>query len=84
MQGWTERDADIRSDRNLLYTDHMIPAFSNYNSKEKLVKVKAWEFTLFIAAVFGGFILDGILGMLAGYIVSAIIISFVNLNKRLV
>lgn len=83
MQGWTERDADLRSDRNLLYTDQMMPAFHIYNSSEKLIGVKIWEYILFFGLVIIGIIFDGVQGMLAGYLLSAIIISFVNLNKKL-
>lgn len=80
-QGWTESDADFRSDKDLLLTEQIMPVFSNHRNQSKPVNPNWWEFSLIaIVATAGGW-LNQFHGAFGGLIIGCIIITVINIKR---
>lgn len=81
MQGWTESDADLRSDRELLITEQIMPVFGSHKNQKQPFNPKWWEFLIIPVIIFAGFLINGVAGIVGGLLISTMLISALNLNK---
>lgn len=80
-QGWTEPDADFRTDKHLLMTEKIMPVFSNHRHQSKPINPKIWEYGLVLIPGISGIIVNGARGLLGGLMIGLVIVSVINLKK---
>lgn len=80
-QGWTEKDAEFRSDRHLLVDYGIVPIFNSYEKAYKKANAGSAAYFLFIFASGTGLIWKGTPGLLGAYLLVAGIIATLNLGK---
>lgn len=81
MQGWTEDDADLRSDRELLITEQIMPVFGSHRNQKQPFNPRWWEFMIIPVMVFAGSQINGLHGITGGILISTMLISLLNLKK---
>jgi hypothetical protein len=79
-QKWTEVDADMRSDNELLLTEHIMPIFNNHRYQTKAINPKWWEYLITPAIIAGGFYYNDLSGALGGALLSTILITALNIK----
>lgn len=79
-QKWTEVDADMRSDNELLLKEHIMPIFNNHRNQIKAINPKWWEFLIMPAIIAGGFYYNDLSGALGGALLSTILITALNIK----
>lgn len=80
-QGWTEKDAEFRSDRHLLVDFGIVPIFSSYEKTYKKANAGIATYFLFMTASIAGLAWNGTPGLLGAYLLCAGIIATLNLGK---
>ncbi len=81
MQGWTEDDADWRSDRKLLKEDQIMPIFSVRYKNKQPVLPKWWEYTVTPLLPGAGWFINEVNGLAGGILFSIVLITVINLKK---
>lgn len=81
MQGWTEADADLRSDHELLITEQIMPVFSSHRKLKQPLNPRWWEFLIIPLLVFASSQINGFSGVIGGILISTMLISLLNLKK---
>jgi len=80
-QGWTETDADFRSDKDLLLKEQIMPVFSNHRNLSKPVNPHWWEFLIIVITGTAGGWLNQFHGAFGGLIIGSVIITALNMKK---
>jgi hypothetical protein len=80
-QGWTEVDADYRSDRELLLTEQILPVFNNHRSQTKSISPRWWEFVMLAVLITGGWLMNNTNGAVGGALIATMAITALNLRK---
>lgn len=80
-QGWTEKDADFRSDKDLLINEKIMPVFSNHRNLSSPSNPGWWEYILVLAFIAGGYITNQLHGAIGGLLISSIAIVAINLKR---
>lgn len=80
-QGWTEIDADLRSDAEFLYAEQIMPIFGSHRNLKKAINPKWWEYLIIPILVFAGSQINGVHGITGGILISTMLISLLNLSK---
>lgn len=81
MQGWTESDADLRSDTVLLLTEQIMPVFATHRNQKKVINPKWWEYALLPLSIFGGWYINEANGIIGGFLVASMTITALNMKK---
>ncbi|HLN53744.1 MAG TPA: hypothetical protein VK212_08545 [Lentimicrobium sp.] len=81
MQGWTEPDADLRSDRQLIISEQYMPLFSNYKHQKMPISPGWWEFAVFPLLMAAGWVVNGINGLIGGILFSMVLLTLINLKR---
>ena len=81
MQGWTETDADFRSDKKLLSEDKIMPFFSAYRTQKHHFNPAWWEFAMIPIFIIAGWMLNEVNGLAVGILFSMVLISLINIKK---
>jgi hypothetical protein len=81
-QAWTEQDAEFRSDRFLLATIGIAPAFKSYPKSYKVEKPGMVGYLILMAIVIYGITLGGNSGLIGAYLFFSGIVALLNLGKR--
>lgn len=81
MQGWTEADADLRSDKKLMKTAQFMPVFTNYRQAPVFKNPRWWEYLLPLIASIAGYYLNSHYGIVGGLFIAAAIITLLNLKR---
>lgn len=82
-QGWTEKDAEFRSDSYLLGQEKIFPVFGSYRQQKKPFNVKILEVVIVIVAISGGGLFNDLYGAISGFLISGALIAVLNINKPL-
>lgn len=80
-QGWTEKDADYRSDRELLLTEQILPVFSNHRSQRRVIDPRWWEFVMMVVLIVGGWQINDTNGATGGALIATMAVTALNLKK---
>jgi hypothetical protein len=81
MQGWTESDADFRSDRELLKSEQIMPVFTSTRKIEGVISPSWWEFSIAPILMTAGWFVNQVDGLIGGILFSTVIITLINLKK---
>lgn len=81
-QGWTEIDADLRSDHEFLLTEQIMPVFGSHRNLKQAIIPKWWEFLIIPVLVFAGSQINGVHGITGGILISTTLITLLNLKKQ--
>lgn len=81
LQGWTEADADLRSDKKLMKTAQFMPVFTNYRQPALFKNPRWWEYLLPVAGAVGGYLLNNRYGIAGGLFIAAALITLLNLKR---
>ncbi len=82
MQGWTETDCDMRSDKILLLEEQIMPIFT-YPKNLKPVKPRLFEFLVIVVAISTGYFFNEMHGVMGSSLIAMVVISMLNLKKPL-
>lgn len=82
-QGWTENDAEFRSDSYLSGQERIFPVFGSYRQQKKPFDVKILEVVIVIVAISGGGLFNDLYGAISGFLISGALIALLNINKPL-
>lgn len=80
MQGWTEVDADYRSDKELLISEQIMPVFSNHRNVSKPLNPKWWEFAFLLALIVAGAWVNSLQGVAGSLLIGSIFITALNIK----
>ncbi len=80
-QGWTEVDADLRSDNEFLFTEQIMPIFGSHRNQKQAINPKWWEFLIIPVLIFAGSQINGVHGITGGMLISTMLISLLNLKR---
>lgn len=81
VQGWTEPDADYRSDKELLLSEQIMPVFNNHRNQHESINPKWWEYILVMIFTAGGAYVNSFHGALGSTIIGLVIITALNMKK---
>lgn len=81
-QGWTEKDAEFRSDRYLLINFGLPPVFSSYEKDYRPARANAAAYLLMLATMIWGAAWGATAGLFGAYLFVAGIIALFNLGKQ--
>jgi hypothetical protein len=80
-QGWTEKDAEFRSDRYLLINYGLPPIFSSYQKDYSPVGANTAAYLLMLATMIWGAVWGATAGLFGAYLFIAGFIALFNLGK---
>lgn len=80
-QGWTEPDADFRSDKELLLKEKIMPVFQNHRNQKIAINPRWWEYALIVALVIAGAYFNQLHGAIGSSMIGMIIISAINMKR---
>lgn len=81
MQGWTEGDADFRSDRKLLHSEQIMPVFSSMKHQKTAISPAWWEFSITPLLISAGWVVNDINGIIGGILFSIVLITLINMKR---
>lgn len=81
MQGWTESDADYRSDKELLLKEQIMPVFSNHRNHKQAINPKWWEYALVVSFIVAGGYFNQFYGALGSMMLAMVVITAINMKK---
>jgi hypothetical protein len=81
MQQWTESDADLRSDTELLLQEQIMPVFSTHKNQKKAINPNWWEYAMLLVSIAIGWYINDVNGILGSVLVASMTITALNMNR---